>query len=163
MRIDLSRSVNTLSSYREGASSCSRCYVDKVGLIFLWSSHIRFWGEGSLSKEGGAAFLFHYFISPIRFNLLLDDLDVELEMRFKNLTYARFQQEIFVPIFKEQKDPFEVEAFNEILKECSIVAELQVRGGWPSLSQEGCFSSTTKVKLQLNRNRFRREFWFSYS
>lgn len=45
-------------------------------------------GEGSLSKEGGAAFLFHYFISPIiLFNLLLDDLDVELEMRFKNLTY----------------------------------------------------------------------------
>lgn len=35
VRIDLSRSVNTLSSYREGASSCSRCYVDKVGLIFL--------------------------------------------------------------------------------------------------------------------------------
>lgn len=74
------------------------------------------------------------FIAEILFNIILDDIDQKIEDRLPNLKYARFQHEIFIPIFNKFNELDYYKALNEIFHECNFISptfERAVRGGDP--------------------------------
>lgn len=64
----------------------------------------------------------------------MDDIDQVIEERFPKLKYARFQHEIFIPIFNKDKEQYYSNALNEIFNKCNLPSpniERAVRGGEP--------------------------------
>lgn len=73
------------------------------------------------------------FIAEILFNIILDDIDQKMEERLPKQKYARFQHEIFIPIYHKEHYSI-MEALNDIFHECNFISptiELSVRGGEP--------------------------------
>ncbi|KAF3452225.1 hypothetical protein FNV43_RR08323 [Rhamnella rubrinervis] len=73
-------------------------------------------------------------IAEILFNIILDDIDQEIEVRLPKLKYARYQDEIFIPIYQKEKEQSYYKALNEILNKCYLLSptlERAVRGGEP--------------------------------
>ena len=91
------------------------------------------------------------FIAEILFNIILDDIDREIEEQLPKLKYARFEHEIFIPIFhKEQYST--LEALNKIFDECNfLLPTLQhaVRGGEPIPFSGGFILINNEGKSQI--------------
>ena len=64
----------------------------------------------------------------------MDDIDQTIEERLPKLKYARFLNEIFIPIFNKVNNIELYAALNDIFKECNFTSpdiEHAVRGGDP--------------------------------
>jgi hypothetical protein len=97
------------------------------------------------------------FIAEVLFNIYMDDIDREIEKRLPKLKYARYQNEILIPIFDEEKEQSYCEVLNDIfINECNLLSptlERAVRGG-ESIPFSGGFilinnEGKSKIKLEL--------------
>lgn len=60
-------------------------------------------------------------ISEILYNIFLDEIDREIEERLPKLKYARYEYEIFVPIFNKEKVHSTIEALSDIFKQYNFL------------------------------------------
>lgn len=91
-------------------------------------------------------------IADILFNILLDDIDKEIEERL--LPYARFQHEIFVPIYHKDKEQTASKAFHEIFKQCNLrqpTLVRAVRAGEPIPFSGGIIQINNEGKSQIQQ------------
>lgn len=89
-------------------------------------------GRYLLSLKAGIPYI--PFISEILFDIIMDDIDQTIEERLPKLKYARFLNEIFIPIFNKVNNIELYAALNDIFKECNLTSpdiEHAVRGGDP--------------------------------
>ena len=91
-------------------------------------------------------------IAKILFNIILDDIDQEIEVRLPKLKYARYQDEIFIPISQKEKELYYYKALNEIKKKCNLLSptlERAVRGGDPIPFSGGFILINNEGKSQI--------------
>lgn len=133
LRLDCSNSVLNFSRSRlieKVRSIVNNDYLVKLFSSFCNAPIIDIWGR-DLSMNTGVPPL--PFIEDVLFNIYMDEIDREIEKRLPKLKYARYQDEILIPIFDEEKEQSYCEVLNDIIiNECNLLAPIlgrAVRGG----------------------------------
>lgn len=132
------------------SSFCNMPYVDNKGRPFSLNT-----GVPPLS-----------LISEILFNIILDDIDQEIEVQLPKHKYARYQDEIFIPIYEKDKEEYYYKALNEIFKKCNLLSptlERAVRGGGPIRFSGGSILINNEGKSEIEYNTQAKEVILKYS
>lgn len=94
------------------------------------------------------------FISEVLFNIYMDDIYRKMEERLPKLKYARYQNEILIPIFDGEKEQSYYEVLNDIFfNECNLpppTLERAVRGGESTPFSGGFILINNEGKSQIS-------------
>lgn len=130
---DLSLSLNRISHSRlleKLEPILYEKYIWKLVSSFLTLPIIDKTGTDWSSKAGIPTLS---FLSAILLNYYLDELDRAFEVHFPNFQYARYDYEVFIPIFIGKSKEFYVPNFLNLLNELDLVGKVTgiVPGGLP--------------------------------